>query len=209
VPLLVVALMLVAAALLWRRRHPKPFPARFAALLDSPVRRLVTDVDAWAHRLDLGPGMQVLEIGPGSGLFTEGVARAAAGVRITCLDIQPAMLRKVRSRLSDYAPALACGSASALPFRDGSFDRIVMVTVLGEVPDRRGALSECARVLRPDGMLAITESLVDPDFIAPRTLVREASHAGLEPAGRAGPWASYTQRFVRAGAARRDRPGAA
>jgi ubiquinone/menaquinone biosynthesis C-methylase UbiE len=137
------------------------------------------------------------------------VARAVPGVRIVCLDIQPAMLHKVRARLSEYGPALACGSASALPFRDGSVDRVLMVTVLGEVPDRHGALAECARVLRADGMLAITESLVDPDFIAPRTLVREAAGVGLEPAGRAGPWMNYTQRFVRAGAARPGPAGGA
>jgi ubiquinone/menaquinone biosynthesis C-methylase UbiE len=194
---LAIALIAVAAALLWRRRRPAPFPPAFTALLENPLRRLVMEPDAWARRLDLAPGMRVLEIGPGGGLFTEAVARAAPGVRIVCLDIQPEMLRKVRARLSGHAPALACGSASALPFRDASFDRVLMVTVLGEVPDRRRALQECARVLRSDGTLVIAESLPDPDFIPARTLMREASHAGLAPAGRSGPWANYTQRFVR------------
>ena len=199
--MLAVALA-AAAGLLWVRRHPKPFPPALTALLENRVRRRVMAPDAWARRLGLTAGMRVLEIGPGGGLFTEAVARAARGIEIACLDIQPAMLHKVRARLSEHEPALAAGSASALPFRGGSFDRVLMVTVLGEVPDRRGALAECARVLRPDGTLVISEALPDPDFIPPSTLVREAARAGLRPAGRTGRWASYTQHFVQTGGTR-------
>lgn len=41
---------------------------------------------------------------------------------------------------------------------------VVMVSVLGEIPDRTAALRECARVLRADGLVAVTEALPDPDL---------------------------------------------
>ena len=49
-----------------------------------------------------------------------------------------------------------------LPFAEGSASEFFLSHVLGEIPDRAGALAEYARVLRPGGTLAITEGLPDP-----------------------------------------------
>jgi ubiquinone/menaquinone biosynthesis C-methylase UbiE len=46
-------------------------------------------------------------------------------------------------------------SATALPFRGGSFDRVVMLDVLEHVADVNLALRECRRVLTRDGLLLI------------------------------------------------------
>jgi ubiquinone/menaquinone biosynthesis C-methylase UbiE len=67
--------------------------------------------------------------------------------------------------------------------------------VLGEIPDRAGALAEYARVLRPNGTLAITEGLPDPDFIRCARLIRMARSAGFRPSERLGRTFHYTQRF--------------
>ena len=69
--------------------------------------------------------------------------------------------------------------------------------MLGEIPDRTAALAEYARLLRPSGMLAITEGLPDPDFIRCARLVRMARAAGFRPAERFGRALHYTQRFHR------------
>jgi ubiquinone/menaquinone biosynthesis C-methylase UbiE len=103
----------------------------------------------------------------------------------------------VRRRLGARTPALVCGTASALPFRDAAFDRILMVSVLGEVPDRIAVLRECARLLTDAGTLLVAEAIVDPDYVAPRTLLREAGRAGLVALDRIGAWPSYTQRLGR------------
>jgi ubiquinone/menaquinone biosynthesis C-methylase UbiE len=121
----------------------------------------------------------------------------APSARLVCLDVQPAMLGLVRRRLAASPPALVCGTASALPFRDRSFDRLVLVNVLGEVPDRPAALGECARLLADGGELVVFESLPNPDYIPPRALVRAAGRAGLVPLGRSGAWPAYTLRLGR------------
>ncbi len=112
-----------------------------------------------------------------------------------CLDIQLAMLRKLRARLGDEAPPLVCANGASLPFHAGSFDRIYMSHVLGEIPNRVAALAECARVLREDGILAVTEGLPDPDFISRGALIREARANGLGPLMHYGRSLFYTQRF--------------
>jgi SAM-dependent methyltransferase len=59
------------------------------------------------------------------------------------------------------APAAAraravLGDATAMPFSDGAFDRVIAAEVLEHVPGDQRALSEIARVLRPGGLLAVT-----------------------------------------------------
>jgi ubiquinone/menaquinone biosynthesis C-methylase UbiE len=197
VAFLASAAILFTLGVVWRRRHPRAFPGAFSFLLDLPLRDVVLARSTLPRRLELAPGMRVLEIGPGSGFYTGALVGDNADVTLTCLDLQPAMLQKLRRRLGARTPHLVCGSASELPFRDGSFDRITLMSVLGEVPDRSGALRECARTLSEDGRLLVAEALPDADYIAPVTLAREGTAAGLVPLEREGRWASYTQRFGR------------
>ncbi len=192
-----VVIIVLAVAIVWRRRSPAPFPARLALLLDIPLPGLRHAPADLVRRLALEPNMNVLEIGPGSGFYTKSLIDSGLSSRLVCLDAQPAMLQKLRKRFGAHAPSAVCGDASALPFRAGSFARVLLVTVLGEIPDRDAALRECARLLTENGMLIVAETLADPDYIPARTLVRQASDAGLSTVDRTGAWPSYTQRFSR------------
>ena len=189
--------VVIVLAVAWRRRYPAPYPPRLAFLLDIPLRGLRPRPAQLARQLGLEPEMRVLEIGPGSGVFTRALVDLDRPARLVCLDLQPAMLHGLRRRLGARTPSLVCGDARALPFRDGSFGRILLVSVLGEVPNRDRALRECARLLSDDGELVVAESLIDPDYISPSTLAREAMDVGLVTVGQVGPWSSYTQRLAR------------
>ncbi|MEZ5231958.1 MAG: methyltransferase domain-containing protein [Acidimicrobiales bacterium] len=72
------------------------------------------------------------------------------------------------------------GSALALPFADGAFDRIIASEVLEHVVDDNGALTELARVLRPGGTIAVTV----PGWLAEATCwkLSDAYHAPGGPA---------------------------
>ena len=191
--LLYVFLGLIVFAIAARVRslpHPTAFPPWMTAMLESRRRK----PERIMERSGLAPGERVLEVGTGAGFLTQ---HALDRVGPRGQHLQREMLRKVRARLGPRTPWLVQASGSQLPFRDGVFDRSFLVTVLGEIPDKRGALAEQARVLRRGGVLAVTEAIPDPDYVRMPVLRRLAEGAGLRPAERFGNWAQFTQRFAR------------
>lgn len=186
------------------RLDPKPMPPRFAFYLNSAFRRrLFGSLEEIVDRAGVTPGMRVLEIGPGPGHFTTLLARRVAEQgkqgSVTCVEIQPEMIARLRQRLRmeqvDNVEILQ-GDAQQLPLPPESFDMVFVVTVIGEVPDRPALFSECARVLKPGGTLTVTEQLCDPDFRLPKTPRKLAVNAGLQDVGYVGtPWWSYTASY--------------
>lgn len=182
------ALAALAGVVWWIRTHPTPLPysQRFFVQVPHPLltrRRLL-------RLLDLEPGETLLEIGPGTGLYTRALADGvgAAGT-VSMLDAQREMLDHAlaASRSRGLANLAATeGDARELPYDDESFDVAVIVRTLGEVPDQEQALAELARVLRPGGRLAVGEAADDPHFVSHRALVRRAEQAGLRPEARLG-----------------------
>jgi ubiquinone/menaquinone biosynthesis C-methylase UbiE len=85
--------------------------------------------------------------------------------------------------------------------RAQSFDRALLVTVFGEVPDRLGALREIYSSLKPGGLLSITETLPDPHY-QPRGRVKAlAQEAGLRVCDEFGSWLTFTVNLERPRAA--------
>ena len=125
-----------------------------------------------ALRHGVRPGMRVLEIGPGAGYLTGATLdRIGSAGLLVCLDVQRAMLRKLRSALAPRAVDSIVASGSVLPFRDGAFDLVVLVHVLGEIPDHAEALRECAldrglEVLDPRGPAYVLAQTVDHTHLA-------------------------------------------
>jgi ubiquinone/menaquinone biosynthesis C-methylase UbiE len=116
-----------------------------------------------ARILEPRPGECILEIGPGTGIYSLPVATALApGGTLDVLDVQLAMLAEVTSRaraagVTNVAPTH--GDARALPYPDRTFDAAYLVGVLGEIPDEAAALRELRRVLRPGGGSSSARSL--------------------------------------------------
>jgi len=55
----------------------------------------------------------------------------------------------------------------------------VLVTVLGEIPDREAAMREIFDALKPGGMVSVTEIIFDPHFQSRPTVARLARVVGL------------------------------
>jgi len=165
------------------RLEPSAYPFTEAALLETPWRRPFAGPQRVLAAFDLKPGERVLEVGPGIGYYSlEAARRIGPQGRLICLDIQREMLLETRRRLRGAGCERAgCVEASAedLPFLSGCFDHVLLVTVLGEIPDRSQALQEVRRVLRPGGRLSVSEQLPDPDFITPGALRRQLRAAGF------------------------------
>jgi ubiquinone/menaquinone biosynthesis C-methylase UbiE len=170
----------------WRlvaRLKPLPCPAWMSGLLENPLTRGVMDAPLLVQRAGLKPGMHVLDAGCGAGRVTvEAAERVGETGEIIALDIQPAMLEKARARAKQAGLDNVRFMLSALGERmlpENRFDRALLVTVLGEIPDRRAGLEEIAASLKPGGILSITEMMPDPHYQSIRTIRQLAHSAGL------------------------------
>lgn len=116
------------------------------------------------RRFPVGPGDRLLDLGCGAGRHAFEALRH--GAKVVACDADEGELRTVASIAAAMdetgeapPPAQAAavgGDATAMPFGDGFFDRVIAAEVLEHIPDDQAALHEIARVLRPGGLLAVT-----------------------------------------------------
>lgn len=137
----------------------------------STDRPLIGYVDGYvesralaAEALPLHSTMDVLDIGIGTGGFSEVVAPHVRSV--TGLDISEQMLTRCRAQHPEFA--LHTGSFTALPFSESRFDLVISSFAFHEVlpPDRPEACAQVFRVLKPGGLLC----LLDIIFASPAAL---------------------------------------
>jgi SAM-dependent methyltransferase len=105
----------------------------------------------------------VLEIGFGSGLNLPHLPPAVTGVWAVEPSATAVRLSAARREASPVPVEVAGDDAQALPFPDHRFDAALCTWVLCSIPDRRRALAEVARVLRPGGQLHFVEHGLAPD----------------------------------------------
>lgn len=183
----IVALLASGAAAFglvgWRYRR-WPCPAWFIAGLENPYFQWVAGADKLLDRAGVRSGMRLLDAGCGPGRVTLGAARrVGSDGRVVALDLQREMLDILERRLETQGvqnvDTLHAGlGAGSLP--DDAFDVVLLVTVLGEVPDKRAALLEIRRSLVAGGLLSITEVLPDPHYQTRSAVRAMAEDTGFE-----------------------------
>jgi ubiquinone/menaquinone biosynthesis C-methylase UbiE len=99
-------------------------------------------------------GLRWIDVGCGSGAFTELVCARCAPAEIHGIDPAEAQLAFARARPGAQAVQFRQGDAMALPFDDNSFDAAVMALVIFFVPDPARGVAEMARVVAPRGAVA-------------------------------------------------------
>jgi ubiquinone/menaquinone biosynthesis C-methylase UbiE len=195
--------LLVLVGVAWRlgsRRHSIPCPVwlRWLVELDNPFTKTNRAAVIVEH-LELVPGMTVLDAGCGPGRLTIPVAqRVGDGGAVVAVDVQAGMLERARdkarnARVANIRFVQARLGEGALG-RD-LYDRALLVTVLGEIPDRAAALRELFAALKPGGMLSVTEIVFDPHFQSRRTVTRLAVAAGFRESAFFGNRIAFTLNF--------------
>jgi demethylmenaquinone methyltransferase / 2-methoxy-6-polyprenyl-1,4-benzoquinol methylase len=119
----------------------------------------------WRRRtvaaLNLGAGARVLDLATGTADLALLAARTHPDCRVVGVDPSERMLavgrRKVEAAGLSSRVELRAGTAESLPFRGDEFDGTCIAFGIRNVPDRRRALIEMARVTRPGGRVAILE----------------------------------------------------
>ena len=121
-------------------------------------RRVERELVPWGVKgVELGD--DVLEVGPGFGATTRVLAERLE--RLSVLELDPGYCRRLRAEF-DGVVEVTEGDATALPFPDRRFSAVLCFTMLHHIPtveQQDQAFAEIARVLRPGGTFAGTDSI--------------------------------------------------
>jgi uncharacterized protein len=203
---LIIGLILIIIILdilirLVRHSYKFPIPAFMVAWIDNPIRRKIQPPHEMPIRLGIQPGMTVLEVGPGNGTYTIGTAhRVGHAGKVIATDIQFKVIQHLKQRTLTEAVTNIEGTivdVHRLPFKSGVFDAIYMIAVIGEIPQPEQAFHEFYRVLSPEGTLAFSELLPDPDYPLARTLEKWAGQADFRLKEKQGNFFHYSLVFIK------------
>jgi len=172
----------------WRlasRRSSLPCPVwlRWMVELDNPFTE-TNRAQVIIQHLDLQPGMNALDFGCGPGRLTIPMAeKVGSQGRVTAVDIQAGMLQRVQEKAQlkkvDNIRFVQCAAGEGKLGND-KFDRAVLVTVLGEIPDQFPALKELFNAIKPGGILSVTEIIFDPHFQSQSKVWQLAERVGFQ-----------------------------
>lgn len=177
--------------------HGDPLVHRFekaeewTAVFDDPAR------DAWQRPSDvisllqLSDGMNVADIGAGTGYFLPHLSRAVGSKGVVIgLDIEPDMVRYMRERasrehLGNVRAELAEPNSPSIPAQ--SADRILIVDTWHHIPERGAYSAKLKKALKPNGFVMIVDFTLESDKGPPKhhrisaeQVARELSEGGLK-----------------------------
>lgn len=197
----------VAIFLIWRlssQRKSLPCPSWLGWMveMDNPFTQANRTPNILKN-LQLSSGMVVLDAGCGPGRLTLPLAETIGPQgKVIALDIQEEMLAKTRKKTElagyDHVHTLHAGLGSGKLPKD-TFDRAVLVTVLGEIPNPLPALKEIYSSLKPGGLLLITEIIFDPHFQSRKKVLQLTSQAGFQEKNFFGKKLAYSLLLEKAG----------
>lgn len=183
-----------------RHYYHFPIPSFVTRLIDNPIRRnFIQKPDVLAERMQLKPGMFVVEIGPGKGSYTKVVAkRILPNGKVYAVDISEYVIERLKIRvekegITNIIPKIE--NAYNFSFANESVDRVYAIACLPEIPEPVKVLSECRRILKPDGLICLCELFLDPDYPRRKTEKRWANEAGLKLKHEFGNWTVYQLNF--------------
>lgn len=148
-------------------------------------------VNAWPHRWYLGRHVprflkkcpepfrgEVLEIGAGSGWTSQQILETFPQVELTATDIDVTAREKFDALRLKYGRRLTMQEANVLqlPFDRDSFDIVLAMNVISQLPPYavRKAIQEMLRVIRPGGLIGISDHGILGKNPGSRDLVIEA-----------------------------------
>jgi SAM-dependent methyltransferase len=150
----------------WSRFYDLPLVQR---LTYRPVQ------DAVMRALEDAPPRSLLDLGCGTGLLSQRIRREHPDTHVVGCDFSQGMLQRAGEHCD--GSAWVQGDATRLPFCDACFDTVVSSEAFHWFPDQPAALTECFRVLAPEGRLLV--ALVNP----PVEPVSDAMYVGFRLVG--------------------------
>ena len=182
-----VVCIFIIISVIWRFssiRLSIPCPSWLSWLveLDNPFLKNNRASEIIYH-LNLLSGMKVLDFGCGPGRLTIPIAKQIGpSGTVTAFDVQPGMLERVRVKANHENLGnieFVQGAAGKGKLEGNEYDRALLVTVLGEIPDQKTALKKIFECLKSGGLLSITEVIADPHFQTRKNVLGLARSVGF------------------------------
>ncbi len=151
-----------------KQLHPEGIPWPGSVLYNalSSTRIFLRHYELVAHDVArYGAAERILDIGTGPGHLLWAMGKTLPHTRLIGVDISPAMVAQARQNMKKYGRdprmEVRVASANALPFADGTFDRVVSTGSLHHWKDPVNALSEAHRVLKAGGYALLYDLVRD------------------------------------------------
>lgn len=120
------------------------------------IRFREDNAQLWLDQIGVKPGMTVLEMGCGGGLFCHRIKTAMPDVKITGLDFDEGHIRFAKDKAAQLGLdcEFVCGDALAAPYADETFDLVFSYTVAEHLPPEK-FLAEQKRLLKKGGRICV------------------------------------------------------
>lgn len=148
------------------------------------MRRLIIEPIRDHFQTTTGEGLQLLEIGCGTGSATRWVRLALPKARITAVDLSDPYLELARERVGRYGRIdFLRADGADLPFANARFDGVYSVFILHELPPevRQAMMNQAFRVLKEGGFCGVVDSLQLGDIPAVDSVLKEFPRIFHEP----------------------------
>lgn len=106
--------------------------------------------------LQLKNGDKVLDVGCGDGYYLHLMSNLGLKLDLTGTDYDPAGLKSASKNLKKGIPLVQADLMKKVPFKNNTFNKIVMSEVAEHLPNDVKGLKEVYRVLKPGGILCLT-----------------------------------------------------
>lgn len=198
-----IVILIVAVFLVWRfisNRRSLPCPSWLGWMveMDNPFTK-TNRASVIIDLLGLQPGMKVLDAGCGPGRLAIPAAKAIGTQgELTALDLQAGMLARVQEKTRTAGLSnirLMQAGLGEGKLEKAYYDRAMLVTVLGEIPEQEAAMQEIYQALKPGGILSVTEVIFDPHFQSSKSVKQVAGKVGFREVGFFGKRLAYTMHF--------------
>ena len=134
-------------------------------------RRTLAYADRVLDGARLAPGARLIDVGCGDGLVAlRAIERVGASLQVQLCDISAPLLDLAQHRAREcqvdrQCAFFHCGAEDLAGIADASADGLTTRSVLAYVGNKRAAMAEFCRVLRPGGVLSIAEPIFRDEAI--------------------------------------------
>lgn len=111
-------------------------------------------------------GIDVVDVGSGTGFTTQGIVQQVPSRKVTCIDQSPHQMAHAKAKSDLRGCQFLQGDAENLPFVDDQFDRYVSAGSIEYWPDPQKGICESYRVIKPGGIVLMIGPLRPRNAIA-------------------------------------------